>query len=179
MSKLITVIRAFLGSIDAGASLLGEALETSITVMGTHGTRAPMDEAAEFMVALTGKSDREKALVHAIKATGIKVDGKGRAMVPGCIVGRMAPDAAAALGADVSSAFILAMGEYVSIPKEKAKADPMKSGAMALGKLSKLTDSQFAKLMSTQGGADMLARIDRMHAATAAAAVMAPAAVVA
>lgn len=157
MSKLHTVLQAFIGNPEAAVTLVGEALETAVITMARHGTRAPVDEAIKFIDALTGRSDREKALKAGLQAV--------RGIIKGIQAGKSTPEAAKGVAGDVAREFVTACAEYLTTPRAKAVKPAADVAAKALKALAGLTDAQMLKALATNEGRDLYTRLHALKMA--------------
>lgn len=161
MSRILSVIRTFLGHAEEGAALVAETLGAAVAVMAQHGTKAPVEEALSFMDSLSGTAKRERAL-------------REGAIVVAPIIAKVRPgrhtaEEAGTLAAEVEEALMLAVSAVLTAKVTKAKATPAETIAKALASLAKVKDKDLAKALRTPGaGADLVARVMALHAANEA-----------
>lgn len=161
MSKLSTILSAFLGDVEAGTIIVGDALHAAVVTMAQHGTRAPVDEAVKMIDALSLRSVREKALRAGLDAV--------RGAIKGIKAGKVTADAAQTLGADISASFVLACGEVLTAPKAPPVKAPADIVARAVKALAGVSDAALSKALRDAGAADLLTRLQALDSANKAA----------
>lgn len=159
MSKLSTIIAAFLGDAESAVSIVGDALSAAVTLMAQHGTRQPVDDAIALIEKLSGRTLRERAIKAGLSAVSVNIK-----MIK---VGKTTAADAETMGNDTACAFTLAAVETLTAIKAPGKkATASETAARALKALKGLSDVQILAMLKTPDGADLLTRVNCLMVAS-------------